>query len=270
MKGWPSWHSIVEEKQKRQKRTALCYLRNKATVRPKIFVLKLTNLLKGLKFERPNPKSCSSWPQTLFWILNTCFTRPTLTSWTRLRGLLCVSLPIFRRSGLKNRLIESGIESQFSHLTKFVERGAVVANTAFGKLVGNKPDGEKNSKLVRRKIAHDHAVKVTTLATQAFYGYQRQEIASKFRQAQSVGTQVSNSPEFPCPSVCLFYDSSHALEKCFRFRDRSYKESKEFVLNKRLCMNCFKVNHVAKRCRGHVCSVAALDDTTHVFIHLRL
>lgn len=50
-------------------------------------------------------------------------------------------------------LIESGIAPEFSHLTKFVERRAVVANTAIGKLVGTKPDGEKDSKPVRRKIA---------------------------------------------------------------------------------------------------------------------
>ncbi|XP_068756155.1 uncharacterized protein [Montipora capricornis] len=148
-----------------------------------------------------------------------------------------------------SRLIESGIEPEFSHLTKFVERRAVVANTVFGKLVGTKPDGEKDPRPVRRKMAHDQAVRATTLATQASYGYQRQEIASEPRQTQRAGTQVSNSPEFLCPSVCLFCDGSHALEKCFRFRDRSYKECKEFVLNKRLCMNCLRENHVAKRCR---------------------
>ena len=130
--------------------------------------------------------------------------------------------------------LKSGIEPEFSHLTKFVERRAVVANTVFGKLVGTKPDGEKDSKPVRRTIAHDQAVKVTTLATQASYGYRRQELRCEPRQTQSAGTQVSNSPEFPRPSVCLFCDGSHTLEKCFRFRDRSYKERKEFVLNKRL------------------------------------
>ena len=79
-------------------------------------------------------------------------------------------------------LIESGIEPEFFHLTKFVERRAVVANTAFGKLVGTRPLGEKDSKPVGRKIAHDQAVKVTTLATQASYGYRRQELSCEPRQ----------------------------------------------------------------------------------------
>ena len=165
-------------------------------------------------------------------------------------------------------LIESGIEPEFSHLTKFVERRAVVANTVFGKLVGTKPDGEKDPKPVRRKMAHDQAVKATTLATQASYGYQRQEIASEPRQTQSAGTQVSNIPEFLCPSVCLFCDGSHSLEKCFRFRDRSYKERKEFVLNKRLCMNCLKENHVAKRYRlARACVLSGCARRHHSLLH---
>ncbi|XP_067030756.1 uncharacterized protein [Acropora muricata] len=165
-------------------------------------------------------------------------------------------------------LIESGIEPEFSHLTKFVERRAVVANTAFGKLVGTKPDGEKDSKPVRRKIAHDQAVKVTTLATQASYGYRRQELFCEPRQTQSAGTQVSNSPEFPCPSVCLFCDGSHTLEKCFRFSDRSHTERKEFVLNKRLCMNCLKESHVAKRCRlARACMLSGCARRHHSLLH---
>ena len=64
------------------------------------------------------------------------------------------------------RLIESGMEPEFSHPTEFVERRAVVANTVFGKLVGTKPDGEKSPKPVKLRMAGDQAVKATTLATQ--------------------------------------------------------------------------------------------------------
>ncbi|XP_068738995.1 uncharacterized protein [Montipora capricornis] len=99
-------------------------------------------------------------------------------------------------------------------------------------------------------------------------GGQRQEIASEPRQTQSSGTQVSNSPEFLCPSVCLFCDGSHALEKCFRFRDRSYKERKEFGLNKRLCMNCLKENHVAKQCRlARACMLSGYARRHHSLLH---
>ena len=39
-----------------------------------------------------------------------------------------------KRAEESSRLIESGMEPEFSRLTEFVERRAVVANTAFGKL----------------------------------------------------------------------------------------------------------------------------------------
>ena len=39
-----------------------------------------------------------------------------------------------------NKLIEAEIEPEFSHLAGFVERRATVANTAFGKLVGARPE----------------------------------------------------------------------------------------------------------------------------------
>ncbi|KAK2551629.1 hypothetical protein P5673_027396 [Acropora cervicornis] len=155
-------------------------------------------------------------------------------------------------------LIESGIEPEFSHLTKFVERRAVVANTAFGKLVGTKPDGEKDSKPVRRKIAHDQAVKLPMVIGDKNF------LANPDR----LKVQGRNCPEFPRPSVCLFCDGSHTLEKCFRFRDRSYKERKEFVLNKRLCMNCLKENHVAKRCRlARACMLSGCARRHHSLLH---
>ena len=39
-----------------------------------------------------------------------------------------------------NKLIKAEMEPEFSHLAGFVERRATVANTAFGKLVGARPE----------------------------------------------------------------------------------------------------------------------------------
>ena len=41
-----------------------------------------------------------------------------------------------------NKLIEAETEPEFSHLACFVEKRATVANTAFGKLVETKPEGD--------------------------------------------------------------------------------------------------------------------------------
>ena len=146
-----------------------------------------------------------------------------------------------------SRLIESGIEPEFSHLTVFVERRAVVVNTAFGKLVGTKPDGEKSPKPVKLRMAGDQPVKATTLATQVSNNLQKPDRLRAPGQAHGAATQASTSVALP--SNCLFCDGSHPLEKCFKFRNKSFKDRKDFVLNKRLCMNCLRENHIARQCR---------------------
>ena len=62
-----------------------------------------------------------------------------------------------------NKLIEAGIEPVFSHLAGFVEKRATVANTAFGKLVGARPEGESKAKC-RRRSGGDAPACVTALA----------------------------------------------------------------------------------------------------------
>ena len=67
------------------------------------------------------------------------------------------------------KLIEAGIEPEFSHLAGFVEKRATVANTAFGKLVGARPEGESKAKS-RRRSRSDAPACVTTLAIQSTNG----------------------------------------------------------------------------------------------------
>jgi len=49
-----------------------------------------------------------------------------------------------------NKVIEAETEPEFSHLACFVEKRATVASTAFGKLVGTKPEGDIKCKSRRR------------------------------------------------------------------------------------------------------------------------
>ena len=165
-----------------------------------------------------------------------------------------------------SRLIESGMEPEFSHLAEFGERRAVVANTAFGKLVGTKPDGEKSPKPVKLRMAGDQAVKATTLATQVSNSHQKSDRLRAPGQANGAATQASTSVALP--STCLFCDGSHALGKCFRFRDKSYKDRKDFVLNKRLCMNCLRENHIARQCRwARACMFSGCSRRHHSLLH---
>ena len=150
-------------------------------------------------------------------------------------------------------MIESGNEPEFSHLTEFVERRAIVANTAFGKLVGTKPDGEKGPKPDKLRMAGDQAVKATTLATQVSHSHQKQDRLRAPGQASGAVTQASTS--VAPPSTCLFCDSSHALGKCFRF-------------NKRLCMNFLREGHIARQCRGaRACMFSGCSRRHHSLLH---
>ena len=48
-----------------------------------------------------------------------------------------------------NKLIEAEKGPEFSHMASFVEKRATVANTAFGKLVGARPEADVKPKLSR-------------------------------------------------------------------------------------------------------------------------
>lgn len=52
-------------------------------------------------------------------------------------------------------MIEAENEPEFSHLADFVEKRTTVANKAFGKLVGTKPDGFKIPLTKSRKKPED-------------------------------------------------------------------------------------------------------------------
>ena len=150
-----------------------------------------------------------------------------------------------------------------------MERRANVANTAFGKLVGTKPDGEKSPKPVKLRMAGGQPVKATTLGTQVSNGLQKPDRLRAPGQAHGAATQASTSVAFP--SNCLFCDGSHPLEKCFKFRNKSFKNRKDFVLNKRLCMKCLRENTLQDNAddRERACLVAAQGDTILFSIHLR-
>ena len=50
-------------------------------------------------------------------------------------------------------------------------------------------------------------------------------------------------------SECLFCQGNHNLERCFKFRDKSFEERRKFLMDKRLCANFPKANLFARRCK---------------------
>ena len=87
-----------------------------------------------------------------------------------------------------------------------MERRAVVANTAFGQLVGTKPDGKKSLKPVKLRMAGDQPVKSTTLATQVSNSLQKPDRLRAPGQTHGAATQALTSVALP--SNCLFCDGS--------------------------------------------------------------
>ena len=72
-----------------------------------------------------------------------------------------------------NKLIEAQKEPEFSHLASFVEKRATVANTAFGKLVGARPEADIKPKF-RRRPSVDPPTSATSLGIQSANGVRPQ------------------------------------------------------------------------------------------------
>ena len=162
-----------------------------------------------------------------------------------------------------SKLIEADIEPEFSHLTDFVKKRATVANTAFGKLVGTRPNEDKGfTQRARRKSDDAHSVKVTTLATQGSNG----TLTIPSPQKALGWKQHANQQDLA--TTCLFCNGNHNLERCFKFRDKSFEERRKFVLDKRLCVNCLRVNHFVRRCRQfRACLFSGCGKRHHSLLH---
>ena len=142
-----------------------------------------------------------------------------------------------------NKLIEAEREPEFSHLADFVKRRTTVANTAFGRLVGSRSEANTKPKFWRRPGGEPPA-SATSLGIQSANGLRAPDCVSLGQSALNPVAQGSGKQGTP-PS-CLFCKDRHSLERCFKFRDNTFDERKEFVSTRKLCANCLRVNHFAR------------------------
>ena len=152
-----------------------------------------------------------------------------------------------------------------SHLASFVEKRATaaIANTAFGKLVGARPEADIKPKF-RRRPSGDPAASATSLGIQSVSGVRPPDGTSLGQPALRPVTQGSSKQVSPLS--CLFCNGAHSLERCFKFRAKTFDERKEFVSTKKLRTNCLGVNHFARRC---TMAKAGLLHFLH-FLHLKV
>ena len=145
-----------------------------------------------------------------------------------------------------------------------MEKRAAVVSTALGKLVGTRPNEEKGfTERARRKSDDAHSVKVTTLATQGSNG------TSTILSPQKALGSKQHANQRDLVTTRLFYNGNHNLERCFKFRDKSFEERRKSVLEKRLCVNCLRINHFVRRCRQfRACLVSGCGKRHHSLLYL--
>ena len=156
------------------------------------------------------------------------------------------------------KLIESGGDPLFKHLTEFVEKRAACANTEFGKLVGTKPDEDLKIKDSKLKMKKKPEIKPGNVAS----SFAVQSQISKEQDPKPKGNSAESTK-------CLFCDQeNHELIKCFKFRRKPFKERKEFTRSKKLCDNCLKEGHNAFRCNNlGACLVSECGKRHHSLLH---
>ncbi|CAB3992200.1 Hypothetical predicted protein, partial [Paramuricea clavata] len=147
-------------------------------------------------------------------------------------------------------LIGCDIEPEFQHFTEFVEKNASTANTTFGKLVGAKPDDDNKNKF-RPRISNKGTLGVT----------------------RSTETQTSETrPPGNVETTGYKDNNSHPARKQVRcvtsFGKKTHKERMHFVRKEKLCDNCLRRNHLAKRCRFNpACMISGCGRKHHSLLH---
>jgi hypothetical protein len=114
-------------------------------------------------------------------------------------------------------ILEKGKVPTFLNLTSFIIAKAKLASSAFGQLIGSKPQEDKQPQ--------------------------------KFRGREPQGTSYATQGDSNIPSCYYCKKVGHLLEKCYSFRNQNFDSRKEFLLKEKLCNICFGKGHFAKQCR---------------------
>ena len=133
-------------------------------------------------------------------------------------------------------ILEKGKVPTFLNLTSFIIAKAKLAGSAFGQLIGSKPQEDKQPQ--------------------------------KFRTRKPPGSSYVTQGELNILSCYFCKKVGHLLEKCYSFRSQNFESRKEFVLKEKLCNICFGKGHFAKQCRTRDhCMVAECGQRHHSLLH---
>ncbi|XP_028416927.1 uncharacterized protein LOC114541139 [Dendronephthya gigantea] len=131
-------------------------------------------------------------------------------------------------------LLEKGKVPTFKNLTSFVTVKAKLASSAFGKLIGAKPQDDKYPKLKRNPHGTSFAAEGRLNVLKCYH----------------------------CEKI------GHSLEKCFSFRKESLNARKDVVRKEKLCNLCLGKGHFERQCRRkETCMVAECGQRHHSLLH---
>ncbi len=107
---------------------------------------------------------------------------------------------------------DQGREPDFSQLTKFVVKRAKLVNTEYGRLINTKPENERPRGKNERSSGHPR--KVSSYAS-----------SGNVKDSSSTGAGRANNGKSSVKLKCYFCDKEgHTVERCFKFREKSYEE----------------------------------------------
>ena len=169
-----------------------------------------------------------------------------------------------------NKLIEAEKEPEFSHLASFVEKSATVANTAFGKLVGARPEADITPKFRRRPSVAPPPPRpcfcdvLSVSSRRMVYVPQMARHSVSLPSVLLLKVQVNKLVSYPACSAMV----RTAWKDASSSETRPLTNEKEFVSTKKLCANCLRVNHFARRCRmAKACLFSGCGQRHHSLLH---
>jgi hypothetical protein len=151
---------------------------------------------------------------------------------------------------------DQGREPDFSQLTKFVVKRAKLANTEYGRLINTKPENERPRGKNERSSGHPR--KVASYAS-----------SGGVKDSSSTGAGHANNGKTSAKLKCYFCDKEgHTVERCFKFREKSYEERKGFVSKQGLCNICLSKGHLTSKCKKiHGCFIPGCGKKHHPMLH---
>ena len=132
-------------------------------------------------------------------------------------------------------------EPNFNDLCKFIKEKAESASTLYGQEFANESKAKGNTHGKGSK-GNDRGRKLSSFATQGNTSTQ----SEPKNKETSHGFKGSGSTPKPC-SLCK---GNHFISNCSKFIQLNLKERETFIRTNRLCFNCFKYGHAARKCRS--------------------